>query len=593
MQVFKRFLLEPNSKYNIFVNDNNKLQIQTNSENYYSLNDWPYYYLKNNNSFPFLSKANYQRLFFPESINNILEKDNNLIINFTHPKFFNSLGQNIEGINIIDTNINEIKYNNYCRLQQDNNIIITSIIDQIESIIEIEQQEDYYFQWEKFVYKNNGDLSYRKVESIQPSKIKGTFELFTLTQKTKLTIRSGNEMIPKFEDIQGLKFEGESKQLQEIGSLTMDEYSGNCFNFIGTGLLTISHYNSDIIDQIELNNEGIYLWGNEHYKPLIRMIKINCSILEFSRRFSSSGPSSDYYEFYINNQKIRLKSNDIIKIESKNENYVFDINYCTEIILNDNKEIRYGFPLNTYISLIGDKIEKEQLDDKICLSGVKQIEDYLTKKIYNTLSPKTCLKFYDDYYIDNNKISSSYGNFIISETLSYNIQPGTILAIQPTNDFQYDLKVNGNICNLNRKHPVFKNVFDLKNSQLVLENPYNNKSYQIDFILFTNPEGVKEVNNKMKQYYFNPAPPEYTIDLDLNIYTKIGIQALPGANIYFNGKYDPIIIGNTGIFEIDLKDYGYINQIKYDGNYIPNVEYNDNGQVIEGPTPFLIIDLSE
>lgn len=582
MELYKNFLLEPNSKYNIFVGDDNKLQIQTDSENFYSLNNWSYYYLNNNNSFfPFLSETNYQRLFFPESINNISEKDNNLIINFTYPKFFNSLGQNIDGINIMDTNIDEINYSNYCRLQRDNNITITSIIDKVESVIEPEPQEDYYFQWEKFVYKNNGDLNYHRVEPIQPSRIKGTFELFTLTRETKLKIMSGSELIQKFEDIQSLKFEGESQQLREIGSMSMNGDSGNYFEFTGTGILTISHYNSDIIDQIELKNKHIYLWGNEPHKPLVQIIKINCSVLEFSRSFSYSGPHSDYYEFCINNQKIKLESNDIIKIESKTEDYLFDIDYCTEIILDDFKEQRYGFPLNSHLILNGKTLEIKEKENKIYITGLQQIKDYLTQKKYYSLTSNINLDYYEDYNIDGNTISSSYGNFIINENLPYNIEAGTTLCIQPENNLQYRIKINNNIQTLSRKHPIYINIFDPSDFEIVLENPQENKQW-IEFILFTNLEGVREVNNKMKQYYFKPVPEDYTIDLDLNTYTKVGIQALPGAQIYFNDKTDPIVIGNTGIFEINLENYGYINQIRYDGEHI-----------ITGPTPYLIVDLSK
>ena len=38
---------------------------------------------------------------------------------------------------------------------------------------------------------------------------------------------------------------------------------------------------------------------------------------------------------------------------------------------------------------------------------------------------------------------------------------------------------------------------------------------------------------------------------------KIGIQGFPGMKLHFQNKYtDPLIIGGTGIFELDLSDSG-------------------------------------
>ena len=33
---------------------------------------------------------------------------------------------------------------------------------------------------------------------------------------------------------------------------------------------------------------------------------------------------------------------------------------------------------------------------------------------------------------------------------------------------------------------------------------------------------------------------------------QLGIQSLPGTKFYLNGATNPIIIGNTGIYELDL-----------------------------------------
>jgi hypothetical protein len=33
---------------------------------------------------------------------------------------------------------------------------------------------------------------------------------------------------------------------------------------------------------------------------------------------------------------------------------------------------------------------------------------------------------------------------------------------------------------------------------------------------------------------------------------QLGIQSVPGTKFYLNGSNNPIIIGNTGIYELDL-----------------------------------------
>ena len=35
---------------------------------------------------------------------------------------------------------------------------------------------------------------------------------------------------------------------------------------------------------------------------------------------------------------------------------------------------------------------------------------------------------------------------------------------------------------------------------------------------------------------------------------QLGIQTLPGSTFYLNGNIDPVIIGHTGIYELDLEN---------------------------------------
>ena len=45
---------------------------------------------------------------------------------------------------------------------------------------------------------------------------------------------------------------------------------------------------------------------------------------------------------------------------------------------------------------------------------------------------------------------------------------------------------------------------------------------------------------------------------------QLGIQALPGTRFYLNDSIEPIIIGDTGIFEIELNGVIEISKIQFD-----------------------------
>jgi hypothetical protein len=38
--------------------------------------------------------------------------------------------------------------------------------------------------------------------------------------------------------------------------------------------------------------------------------------------------------------------------------------------------------------------------------------------------------------------------------------------------------------------------------------------------------------------------------------SQLGIQGRPGTSFYLNGSTLPIVLGETGIYEIDLQNYG-------------------------------------
>ena len=111
--------------------------------------------------------------------------------------------------------------------------------------------------------------------------------------------------------------------------------------------------------------------------------------------------------------------------------------------------------------------------------------------------------------------------------------------------------------------------------------------------------------NKIKQFrYYNDtnnlgknSPSVVTIDgADTNVsYThyvsgvvfgecfpilQFGIQSLPGTKFYLNNGNDPIIIGSTGIYELDLEGQTEITQIQMDGGSMKTINDNDSAYLI-------------
>lgn len=69
----------------------------------------------------------------------------------------------------------------------------------------------------------------------------------------------------------------------------------------------------------------------------------------------------------------------------------------------------------------------------------------------------------------------------------------------------------------------------------------------------------------------------------LGMITHIGIQALPGTEVFINQNKSPVIIGNIGIFELDLTDYSYI--------YSLYIKYESAERIEESQDGYLIIDV--
>lgn len=61
---------------------------------------------------------------------------------------------------------------------------------------------------------------------------------------------------------------------------------------------------------------------------------------------------------------------------------------------------------------------------------------------------------------------------------------------------------------------------------------------------------------------------------------QLGVQALPGTKFYINTSQTPIIVGATGIYEIDLTGYASISELRFDANSIKVIRNGNESYLI-------------
>ena len=61
---------------------------------------------------------------------------------------------------------------------------------------------------------------------------------------------------------------------------------------------------------------------------------------------------------------------------------------------------------------------------------------------------------------------------------------------------------------------------------------------------------------------------------------QLGIQALPGTEFYLNNSNDPIIIGQTGIYELTLEGLSEITALEIDRKSLTAINNNINAYLI-------------
>lgn len=64
---------------------------------------------------------------------------------------------------------------------------------------------------------------------------------------------------------------------------------------------------------------------------------------------------------------------------------------------------------------------------------------------------------------------------------------------------------------------------------------------------------------------------------------QLGIQTLPGQKFYLNNSTSPVIVGTTGIYELDIDGLTEITAISFDSKTLQLVSNNESA--------FLIVDL--
>lgn len=65
---------------------------------------------------------------------------------------------------------------------------------------------------------------------------------------------------------------------------------------------------------------------------------------------------------------------------------------------------------------------------------------------------------------------------------------------------------------------------------------------------------------------------------------QLGIQTMPGVKFYLNNSHDPIIVGNTGIYELNVDNLTEITALNFDYASLELVDRNPR-------TAYIIIDI--
>ena len=63
---------------------------------------------------------------------------------------------------------------------------------------------------------------------------------------------------------------------------------------------------------------------------------------------------------------------------------------------------------------------------------------------------------------------------------------------------------------------------------------------------------------------------------------QLGIQSYPGIKFYVNNSSNPIIIGQTGIYELNVEGLSEITSLRFDGTVLDAIERSVTGNTVVG-----------
>ena len=94
-------------------------------------------------------------------------------------------------------------------------------------------------------------------------------------------------------------------------------------------------------------------------------------------------------------------------------------------------------------------------------------------------------------------------------------------------------------------------------------------------VIYCHPQSNKNTFGITKENLINGSAFQQYLPL-----SQLGVRALPGTQFYINGGVNPVIIGFTGLFEIDLTNGGSITELKFDEKSIEAIETNDSAYLV-------------
>lgn len=97
-------------------------------------------------------------------------------------------------------------------------------------------------------------------------------------------------------------------------------------------------------------------------------------------------------------------------------------------------------------------------------------------------------------------------------------------------------------------------------------SPLNNPTAFKGKIVSTNNYTSNEPNNNIFSNYY----PIY----------QLGIQTLPGTKFYLNDNSEEIMIGSTGIYELDLGLNTKLTKIRFNGQSMEAIKNNENAYLV-------------